>query len=534
MLRTVERRKNANSLWLVTMILLALLFLLVNDYVYPRENNSVLNLLSSAEVCLLFESQTEKCGPMSCSSVEVGFKQQELFQSWAQKRFVISYGHHGFGNQLFQHTYAVLLARRLNAQVVISAHTMATLNVSHRSNVESNTATAFNAVKALLPAALSSDNTNIASVCSAEPSVFPFMTRPPLTKEANNALRRNFNARSESKRLIEQSHEPSSRLAKPSCFKLWGFFQVVSSSHFPSFCHLDARALWLPALGDLFSRDIPNDRHNSRDNPSFPLITNFPGRNDVAIYLRCAYAHYPFDTKSYYSKLFSNWSLRSNTSHSAIYLGGDGTAWPTRILNYSRGGDERTSSTRVGSSSSRSSGISDGEGAGGAQSKTNIWLFEAPDCGSLGLMRKVKGGPALGNKYKDVVRWFTDTLGAERWRPSWAPQSDSKRRARNISPAAWLLLADFKAISSAGYQVLPASTWAFWAALLSPKDTVVHISHTTPAGKKQKKDSGNGSPLFPVEMANRVWYHDKAQNRYFGRYDVMTGQINWSGDKRGA
>lgn len=184
-----------------------------------------------------------------------------------KERYVVSYAHNGFGNQLWQHTVAFMVAESLKAKfyIAIIPDTLSPGGVT-----PPNTFNGMNAMERLLPKNfiyhLLPGNSTIRSICDQEN--FYLADRPYDWR--NSTYSQGF--KSNVANIITDKN--------PRCVKLLGYFQ-----NYP-FCHDDAKQLWTPRM--------------------FANFTVKPGPNDISIYLRCVPRHYFFNSKEYYETILNN------------------------------------------------------------------------------------------------------------------------------------------------------------------------------------------------------------------------------------
>eukprot|EP01040_Poterioochromonas_malhamensis_P010642 gene10640-11588_t len=300
-------------------------------------------------------------------------------------RIVLSYGHNGFGNQLWQHSVAFMIASNMKARFIVA---MIPDQLSPGGYLPPNTMAGMSAMERLLPddfeyEALPADS-YIRHLCDQE--TFYIADRPVDWRDRNYST--NFR------------HNLHTLLAdpRPRCLKLIGYFQNLP------LCDDDVRNLW-------------TDR----------LLGNFtlrPGENDLSIYLRCLPRHYHFNDKHFYETILNN----THFDH--------------------------------------------------------IWLFMAPECPT-----KLSNNPAKDGAVAAVVRLLTERYNATRWHQY--PGADDTTA----------LLHDLAGLTSSKKLILPLSSWAFWAGLLS-NASEIHV---------------NSPPLHPLmDTRPQYIYHSDRGNAYFG------------------
>lgn len=203
---------------------------------------------------------------------------QPAAQSSTSQRVVLSYGHNGFGNQLYQHTLAFLLAEALGAQLYLDRVPPALCS----KGTPPNTGEGSSAIDLLVPDAfkyyqLPADSP-ARTLCDAES--FYLSDRPEDVK--HNASYRDAAARN----TIALLTDPA-----PRCIKLLGFFISLP------LCREMASSLWRAPV-----------MRWSRSNPFAP--------GDVAVYLRCLPRHYHFHGAQYYRRVLN----QSHMSFSRVWL----------------------------------------------------------------------------------------------------------------------------------------------------------------------------------------------------------------------
>lgn len=192
-----------------------------------------------------------------------------------KERYVLSYGHNGFGNQLWQHTAAFMIAESLKAKLFIAQIPDA---LSPGGVSPPNTFTGMAAMERLLPKQFHYQHlpmdSPIRNVCDKE--LFYLSDRKPDWKNKNYSE----NFRSNVVSIVTDN--------KPRCIKMLGYFQSLP------LCAEDARQLWTPRM--------------------FQNFTFKSGPNDISIYLRCVPRHYFFNSVKFYQ------SILDKTNHDRIWL----------------------------------------------------------------------------------------------------------------------------------------------------------------------------------------------------------------------
>lgn len=207
------------------------------------------------------------CGPPTCGWDDWQDALQQSSNHTQQQRYVVSYSHNGFGNQLWEHSVAFMVAESLKAKLLIA---VIPDNLSPGGFSPPNTWSGMSAMERLLPSeflyeSLPTDSP-IRSLCDNE--TFFASDRPVDWRNKNYSS--NFRPQ-----LHSLLTDP-----KPRCLKLLGYFQNLP------LCQDDARRLW-------------TDR----------LLANFtmrPGDNDISIYLRCIPRHYHFNNVQFYESILNH------------------------------------------------------------------------------------------------------------------------------------------------------------------------------------------------------------------------------------
>ena len=314
-----------------------------------------------------------------------------------KERYVLSYAHNGFGNQLWQHTVAFMIAESLQARFFIQAvpDVLCPDGVS-----PPNTWQGMGAMERLLPSeflytSLPRDS-EIRQLCDSES--FFLADRPRDWRNGSYTSRFKDNVHS----LITDK--------RPRCIKLLGYFQGYP------LCREDTRNLWTPRL-------IAN-------------FTKKPGPNDLSIYLRCVPRHYFFNDRHFYETILNNTQF------------------------------------------------------------DHVWLFQAPECPT-----KLGKDPSKDGQVASVMRLLVERFNATRW-PMYAGDDDSLH-----------LLHDLAGLVQSKKLIIPVSSWAYWAGLLS-NATEIHV---------------NGPPYHPMMggMPQYV-YHDQKKRLYFGRFNNKTNDIDFA------
>ena len=199
-----------------------------------------------------------------------------------KERVVLSYGHNGFGNQLWEHSVAFMIAESLKARLMVA---IIPDELSPGGVIPPNSWTGMGAMERMLPKEfqyeLLPDDSPIRELCDAES--FFIADRPYDWRNQNYSNNFKHNLVS----LIEDS--------KPRCLKMVGYFQNLP------LCAEDMKKLWTPRL--------------------FQNATQLPGDNDISIYLRCLPRHYHFNGRHFYEAILNHtsfdriWLFQGDSSH---------------------------------------------------------------------------------------------------------------------------------------------------------------------------------------------------------------------------
>jgi hypothetical protein len=199
--------------------------------------------------------------------------------SWSQvtnvssRLIILSYGHNGFGNQVFSHQLGYSLAQHLQASLYIDT---VTLNLAW-GEYPPNTMEGAAIMDRLIPDEnklylLNDDNSTIRKLCENEEFFI-------------SDRRRNLRDRKYTETFLEKM---SAILLddKPRCLKLVGFFQDGPM------CLQSAKDLWNPRLDLIGNESLRNIFH----------------AQDISVYLRCALGHYHTHGPNYYDTILNHTS----------------------------------------------------------------------------------------------------------------------------------------------------------------------------------------------------------------------------------
>lgn len=207
------------------------------------------------------------CSWDSWSDARTSSFKKDAAASGARQRIVLSYGHNGFGNQLWQHTVAFMIAEQLKARLFVG---IIPDNLCFDGYTPPNTLAGISAMERLLPTAFQYDhlpaNSSVKRLC--EPEKFFLSDRPRDWRDKNYSA--NFK-----QNVVDIVTDRG-----PRCIKMLGYFQNLPM------CADDARALWTHRM--------------------FANFTVLPGPNDISIYLRCQPRHYHFNSRHYYESILNH------------------------------------------------------------------------------------------------------------------------------------------------------------------------------------------------------------------------------------
>jgi hypothetical protein len=312
-------------------------------------------------------------------------------------RYVLSYAHNGFGNQLWQHTVAFMIAQGLRARMFVA---VVPDSLSPDGVSPPNTWQGMGAMERLLPPEFMYNslpmNSSVRQLCDSES--FYLADRPRDWR--NNTYSSSFKP-SIYNLIVDKN---------PRCVKMLGYFQ-----NYP-LCQDDAKKLWTPRMVKDFSRR--------------------PGPNDISIYLRCLPRHYFFNDRHFYETILNNTKFEK------------------------------------------------------------VWLFMAPECPTRLSKDASRDGPVPA-----VIRMLMDRFNATRW-PMYNGTDDVS-----------LLLHDLSALVQSNKLIIPVSSWAYWAGLLS-NASEIHVNY---------------QPYHPT-MGNMMQYiyHDQKKRLFFGRWNNKTNDVDFA------
>ena len=188
------------------------------------------------------------------------------FGSTSSQRVVVSYGHNGFGNMLWSHTVAFMVAESLKARLFI---TMIPQKLCFDGAYPPHTWEGQNAMNRLLPDEfeyhLLPKNSSIRKLCEEEE--FVLLDRPRDWRNGTYS------------KLFRQTLANLVTDKKPRCLRMLGYFQNLP------LCKDDTIRLWTPRM-------LGENRQS-------------PGPNDISIYLRCLPRHYHFNGPEFYDTILS-------------------------------------------------------------------------------------------------------------------------------------------------------------------------------------------------------------------------------------
>ena len=406
--------------------------------------------------CMLFYSNVEQCNASAardCTAI------QPLDAAPAQSHLhIVSIGHHGFGNELFQHTFALMLARHVGvpwSQVYLTKQTVVRSDggTGRKSYIDTNTDQSSRAIETLTAhtrgALVYKDPAALPGFCSPEnPNALYFPLSANVTPDVYRTI-------------------VDPKVRTPRCLILWGFFQHTHAYRPPFLCP-EVLSTWNSALA---SYRVDENKKRRSDSSSIMIsgssLSTIEKKNkgeenkndvaipissmDMAVYLRCSFVHYDFDHPIFYAT----------------------------ILNATRGSYEQ------------------------------LYVFKAPEC------NKVMHKHHFHSRMHTVTAMLKQDYGATIVRRVKDVTDDGdENEGPGKGVGALAILDDFERLTSAGQLLLPASTWATWAALL------------TSAKKVHLKFNRKSWPvLLPAD--DRFIYHDPDTHQYFGTYDAHSGEIRY-------
>jgi hypothetical protein len=228
-------------------------------------------------MCRFLVARSQLHRKSTCPETKCGFDEwsDALAQAVAKKdtqhqRVILSFSHNGFGNQLWEHTFAFMIAVSMKAKLMIG---MIPDYLSFDGVTPPNTFAGMHAMTRLLPDNVQYDRLPLdhptRQLCDNE--TFFISDRPRDWRDRNYATSFKSNMHS----ILTDKN--------PRCLKFIGYFQ-----NYPM-CHGDSRNLWTPKM--------------------FGNYTQHPGPNDLSIYLRCVPRHYFFNDKHFYDAILNGTSF---------------------------------------------------------------------------------------------------------------------------------------------------------------------------------------------------------------------------------
>jgi hypothetical protein len=281
---------------------------------------------SGAGLCQLFAGKNVykgKCHPPSCH-----------WNTWHEvnttsNKIVLSLSHNGFGNQLWEHSFGFAVAGALGARFLVGKIPPPLFVGGY---MPQNTEAAFELVNHLLPNEFEYDslppNSHERELCEKEDF---FIGDRPVD------LRKGSISKESLDKLTLMMNDP-----KPRCLRLLGYFQQAV------FCDEDVRELWglknvpkqmslinitnfgvseeatpaevkkdtvvdevvvdktktvAKALNQTELLALLGDKNIQMSLHDLIAMQDFPGPNDLCIYLRCLPSHYEFNNVVYYDTL---------------------------------------------------------------------------------------------------------------------------------------------------------------------------------------------------------------------------------------
>lgn len=288
---------------------------LLNSAVFSPVGGALCNMMTPKSMC-----QPQRC------SRDHNFSNDKA----TSNKVVISYAHNGFGNQLWEHSFAWQVAESIGAQFYIMPIEQSLWRFG---KLPQNTIAGLEAMKSIFPSSFffpfewikynksmaahmhaPQDGRALDAFNLCEKETFSYSDRlidvrgtTPYALHRNNSLRN----------IIKDT--------KPRCLKFVGHFM---NSHAPR-CLDSFRKLWLPHIGNFYRtskqlngikgtklavNDIPFSVSPQSAEPGLSMdsaaaLVNLETQsvevNDVCIYLRCKPAHYLWNTIEYYQTVLS-------------------------------------------------------------------------------------------------------------------------------------------------------------------------------------------------------------------------------------
>ena len=208
------------------------------------------------------------------------FRKKELLNK-NNNIVVLSIGHHGLGNQLFEHSFAYMLATSIGADIKFTTKATTIDDGTRISlNKDGHTKISGEAISELIDPSLRDkyiykpDYKN--GICEEN-------------NDKNNIVLYPFGPKASAESLQKIITNPDK--SKPQCIKLLGYLQYMSPMRNPFYC-VDALAELWPI--QRFAPQISD------------VGITAPSGQDVAIYLRCAFYHYVFDDVKYYENILNH------------------------------------------------------------------------------------------------------------------------------------------------------------------------------------------------------------------------------------
>lgn len=262
------------------LLLLLLLLYCINNEVLCQDLSKVVKDLGNTLCTLLIRgsqlSRKTQCPASTCAwdtwyhALKGSYSNDSNKDSYYnnnKRRVVLSFAHNGFGNQLWQHTVAFMIAESLHAKLYFS---IIPDNLCFDGVMPPNTWAGMHAMERLLPEpfdykSLHQNHTD-KILCEEEPFYISDRPRDWRNNDYKNSFKEKLN------RVLTAD--------KPQCLKFIGYFQNLP------ICHDDILRLWTPRL--------------------FSNYTERPGDNDISIYLRCVPRHYHFNDRHFYETILNH------------------------------------------------------------------------------------------------------------------------------------------------------------------------------------------------------------------------------------
>ena len=182
--------------------------------------------------CMLYKSDQLSCGVTleeACNG-KIGNPNNNNDDNINPELYIASLGHHGLGNQLFQHSFALMLARFYGVpdeRVVLTRQTYVNDGTGKRRFVDNNTNASAEVVHMLHPAMAV---TSLSVLPPTHPCSTHYSDKDNVKYGNDVFFPRSVNA-------TRERYHSITRTRYPACLKLWGFFQVHAFVHVYTHIH---------------------------------------------------------------------------------------------------------------------------------------------------------------------------------------------------------------------------------------------------------------------------------------------------------